>query len=64
MDESTKKKADLGKQKRDENYNENFGPFHVVGYFRPRTLVRKDDIFDGSFSILEPLETPIVSKFG
>ena len=63
MDESTEKKGDLGKQKRDENSNENFGLFHVVGNFRPRTLVRRDDIFfDGS--ILGPLETPIGSKFG
>ena len=45
MDESIEKKADLGKQKRDENSNENFGAFHVVGNFCPRTLVRKDDNF-------------------
>ena len=45
MDESTEKKADLGKRKRDENFNENLGSFHVVGNFRPRTLVLKDGTF-------------------
>ena len=62
MDESTEKKADLGKRKRDENSNENFGLFHVVGNFRPSN--ENAIFFDGAFSILEPLETPIGSKFG